>query len=178
MSQTPYELLARFNDDGTVAGSHIKYLLRVDGRTIESDPIPLSQADKDPAFSSFAEQFAAKTIEENEQLKKQLEEANERIAELLASLPWNPRVMEAKAFVARITASEMLSLASSADPQVQQIVGMLTAWTTNDWPIVLDSPEIQGAIPYLMSVGLVTEARVAELLRDCTKDEAYIADGH
>lgn len=112
----------------------------------------------------------------NTELTQQLTAANQRIIELTAALPWNPRVMEAKAFVARIRPSEMLSLAASTDPQVQQIVSMLTAWVTNDWPIVLDSPEIQGAVPYLLSVGLVTENRVAELLRDCTRDESYVPD--
>ena len=113
----------------------------------------------------------------NSEITQQLTTANQRIVELTAALPWNPRIMEARAFVSRITPSEMLSLAASQDPQVQQIVGMLTAWVANDWPIVLDSPEIQGAVPYLLSVGLVTENRVAELLRDCTREESYVADG-
>lgn len=125
---------------------------------------------------TLTEQAATLTAT-NGELTQQLATANQRIVELTAALPWNPRIMEAKAFVSRITPSEMLSLAASQDPQVQQIVGILTAWVANDWPIVLDSPEIQGAVPYLLSVGLVTENRVAELLRDCTRDEAYQADG-
>lgn len=85
--------------------------------------------------------------------------------------------MEAKAFVARITASEMLMLAGSQDATVQNILGMLTQWVANDWPIILDSPEMQQAIGYLGQAGMVTQDRVAELLRDCTKDEAHVADG-
>jgi hypothetical protein len=176
MSTRPYELLARFGNDGTVSGVHIRTITTVNGKDFEGEPQPLSGA-TDPAFVAFATQFAAAAVAERDNLKTQLEQASARIAQLLESLPWNPRIMEAKAFVARITASEMLSLASSQDPQVKQIVGMLTAWVATDWPIVLDSPEIQSAIPYLMSVGLVTENRVAELLRDCTQAESYVADG-
>lgn len=220
MTTRPYELLARFNNDGTaVSGVHIRRITSVDGRDFEGETIPLAQASNDPAFAAFAVQFAAVAVSERDALKQrvteleqslatktteaqslqsqvatlteqvatltsgnteltqQLTAANQRIFELTAALPWNPRVMEAKAFVARITAKEMLLLASSQDAQVQQIVAMMTAWVTNDWPIVLDSPEIQSAVPYLLSVGLVTENRVAELLRDCTREEAYVADG-
>jgi hypothetical protein len=176
MSSRPYELLARFGSDGTVAGVHVRTITTIDGRDFESDPKPLPGA-TDPAFVAFADQFSAAVVEERDSLKTQLEQANARITQLLESLPYNPRVMEAKHFVARITAKEMLSLASSTDPQVQQIVGMLTAWTANDWPIVLDSPEMQQAVGYLAHIGMVEPERVAQLLSDCSREEAYVADG-
>ncbi|AMV30874.1 hypothetical protein VN12_19715 [Pirellula sp. SH-Sr6A] len=176
MTTTPYELLARFNADGTIAGVHVRHLLTVGEKAIELDPVPLSDT-SDPAFTQFAEAFAAAAVAERDALQAQLATAQARIAELEEALPWNPRIMEAKAFVARITASEMLTLAGSQDETVQGIVGMLTQWVANDWPIILDSPEMQQAIGYLGQAGIVTSDRVAELLRDCVRSEAHVADG-
>lgn len=139
--------------------------------------MPLSLAANDPVFIDFAEQFAASAVAERDTLKQRVTALEQQIQQLKSDLPYNPRVIEAKAFIGRISATEMLTLASSADPQVQQILRMLTDWTTNDWPIVLDSPEIQGSIPYLISLDLLTADRVTDLLRDCTRDEAYVADG-
>lgn len=176
MTPTPYELLARFKTDGTIAGVHVRHLLTVGEKTIEGDPVPLADA-TDPAFRQFAEAFAARLITERDALQIQLNAANARIAALEAALPWNPRVMESRHFVARIAPNEMLSFASSQDATVQSIFSMLTQWVANDWPVVLDSPEMQEAIGYLGQIGVVTPERVAELLRDCTQAEAYIADG-
>lgn len=177
MTTRPYELLARFGENGHVVGVQIRRITNVDGKDFEGDPIPLSQAANDPAFASFADQFSSSAVAERDMLRLRVTELENQIRHLKESLPFNPRVMEAKAFVGRISATEMLTLASATDPQVQQIVQMLTDWMKNDWPIVLDSPEIQGAIPYLMSLGLITPDRVSELLRDCTRDEAFLADG-
>jgi hypothetical protein len=68
MTTRPYELLARFGRDGKIAGVSIRTITTIDGRDYESDPQPLLGA-SDPAFVSFAEQFAAATIAENEALK-------------------------------------------------------------------------------------------------------------
>jgi hypothetical protein len=117
------------------------------------------------------------TLEANlSELTAQLSSANARVAELLAGMPFNPRVMEASAFIARISSQELLLLASSSDPMLQQIIGMLNQWKENDWPIVLDSPEIQQAVGYLAQQGIVAESRIAEVLRDCTREESYVAD--
>lgn len=176
MSESPYELLARFNANGTIAGVHVRNLVTIGSKTIEGDPVPLASA-TDPAFTQFAEAFAAQVVAERDSLQTQLATAQSRIAQLEAALPWNPRVMDAKHFVARITPNEMLTLVGSSDTTVQSIVAMLTEWVADDWPIVLDSPEMQQAIGYLGQIGMVTEERVAELLRDCTQAEAYVADG-
>lgn len=176
MSESPYELLARFNANGTVAGVHTKRLIEINGVTVEGPAVPLAD-ETHPAFTRFQEGFAAKAVSERDLLQTQVQTLQARIAQLEAALPWNPRVMEAKHFVARITPNEMLSLAGSSDVTVQSILGMLKDWVANDWPVVLDSPEMQQAIGYLGVIKMVTQERVAELLKDCTKDEAYIADG-
>ncbi len=66
MTTTPYELLARFNTDGTVSGVSVRTLTTVNGRAFESDPMPLSGA-KDPAFTAFAEQFSAGVVAERDE---------------------------------------------------------------------------------------------------------------
>jgi len=169
MTTQPYELLARFNSDGTVTGVFTKTLTLLNGRAFENDPVPLADT-TDPAFTQFAEAFSASVVAERNALLA-------KVSELQAKIPWNPRVIEASAFIARITADEMLRLATSNDAPVLQIVAMLNQWKANDWPIILDSPEIQQAIAYLQSIGFVTQERLAELLKDCTKEEAYVADG-
>lgn len=100
-----------------------------------------------------------------------------RVASLLDGLPWNPRIMEASAFLNRITVEEVLKLGTSSDLQVLGILALLNQYKENDWPVVLDSPGLQQAIGYLGAIGMVEPQRVAELLRDCTRDEAHIADG-
>jgi hypothetical protein len=115
-------------------------------------------------------------ISDKSELTESLSAANARIASLLNGMPWNPRVMEASAFIARISSQELLLLASSTDPMLQQIIGMLNQWKANDWPIVLESPEIQQAVGYLAQQGIVAESRIAEVLRDATREESYVAD--
>jgi uncharacterized protein YceH (UPF0502 family) len=122
------------------------------------------------------EGFAAAQQARIAELESQVSTLQVKVAELKEALPWNPRIMEAKAFVTRITASEMLMLAGSTDVTVQSIVAMLNQWVSNDWPIILDSPEMQQAIGYLGQAGMVQPQRVAELLRDCSRAEAHVAD--
>jgi hypothetical protein len=132
--------------------------------------------------SALASQLAANTEqvaalkEDKATLTEALTAANARIASLLSGMPWNPRVMEASAFISRISSQELLLLASSSDPMLQQIIGMLNQWKANDWPIVLDSPEIQQSVGYLAQQGIVAESRIAEVLKDCTREESYVAD--
>jgi len=128
-------------------------------------------------LESALDKFTAAQQSRIDDLESQLSAANARIAMLESALPWNPRVMEAKHFVARITPNEMLTLAGSSDATVQSILGMLKDWVANDWPVVLESPEMQQAIGYLGAINLVAQERVTEMLKDCTKNEAYIADG-
>jgi hypothetical protein len=72
MSTRPYELLARFSPDGTVAGVSVRTITTVGGRDYESDPTPLSGA-TDAAFVAFAEQFAASVVSERDTAAASLE---------------------------------------------------------------------------------------------------------
>lgn len=211
MTTTPYELLARFATDGTIAGVSVRYLTTINGKVYEGDPQPLASVD-DPAFNDFADQFAAEVVAERDELLHdvgavtkakeqaetivsgltakvaeltsekatlitQLATANARITALLTEVPYDPRVIEASAFINRTTPEEMLSLFGSQDPNVQQIAAMLLAYKANDWRIELDSTEMQQAVGYLQLTGLVSTERAAALLRDGTRAEAYVADG-
>jgi len=92
MTTRPYELLARFAADGSVAGVSVRTITTVGGRDYESDPTPLNSA-TDPAFVAFAEQFAAGAIAERDTLAAQVTELTAakatleaRVAELEAEL--------------------------------------------------------------------------------------------
>lgn len=212
MTTRPYELLARFGADGTIAGVSVRTITTLNGRDFEGDPQPLIGA-SDPAFAAFAEQFSAAAVAELEATKtkllesqkklteateqittlqtsveelattgeqlataqQSLSEANAKIIELQHALPWDVRIIDAAAFVARVTPTELLDLAGSSDPVRQQIAQMLVAYRANDWPIMLDSPEMQQAFGYLVSSGAITEQRANELRRDSTREEAYKA---
>ena len=72
MTQRPYELLARFGANGSIAGIHVRTITTVDGRDYEGDPVPLASA-SDPAFAAFASQFSASAVAERDSLKMQLD---------------------------------------------------------------------------------------------------------
>ena len=218
MTQAPYELLARFNQNGQVAGVSVRYLFAVGGKVVEGDPEPLAGTN-DAAFTSFAQQFAAAAVAERDELASekatletqvttltserdaalaqaatltdekaslsevnttltaQLAAANARIAALVEQVQFDPRVIEANAFLNRIASTELAQLFSSTEPNVQAISQMLLAYKANDWRIELDSDTVQQAVGYLLQIGMVTPERAAALLRDGTRAEAYIDDG-
>jgi len=97
------------------------------------------------------------------------------VERLKAELPFNPRIIDASAFLKRITTEETFALFSSDDPTTQQIAAMLKAYKSNDWPIVLDDQQVVGAMSYLHSLGLLTEERKTALLSNASREEAYEA---
>jgi hypothetical protein len=82
MTTEPYELLVRFNRDGTVNGVSVRTITTVNGRDYESDPKPLAGA-TDPAFIAFAAQFSAVVVAQRDALRQ-------RVAELEAQLGQQP----------------------------------------------------------------------------------------
>ena len=67
MTSRPYELLARFAANGSVAGVSVRTITNVNGRDYEGDPQPLSGA-TDPAFTEFAAAFSAAIVAQRDQL--------------------------------------------------------------------------------------------------------------
>lgn len=86
MTTRPYELLARFAQDGSVAGVSVRTITTVNGRDFESDPEPLSGA-SDPAFAAFASQFAAAIVTERDALRSQVTTLEAEVARLTALVP-------------------------------------------------------------------------------------------
>ena len=228
MTAKPYELLARFKTDGTIAGCHVRTIETINGKDYESEPVPLASA-TDSAFTSFASAFAAGVVIERDSLatdkakltsdlaskttecdstkaqydalvieKAELIAAHKtaldakeaalttanatitaldaRIASLLTELPFNPRVIDASAFYARITKDEFAALSVADDETLRTIAKTILAYKTSDWPVVFESPEFQGLIAYLVGTGFLTADRAAELTADATRAEAYNAD--
>ena len=110
-----------------------------------------------------------------------LNSANATIATLEAKIkdldqyrPFNPRIIDATAFYARITKDEFAELSTSEDPTKVTIAKTILAYVKNDWPVVFGSQEFQGMIGYLLSTGFPSE-RAAELMEDATRSEAYEA---
>lgn len=66
-----YELLARFNTDGTVKGVHVRNKTTVNGRDYEEDPEPLSGTD-DPAYAEFVADFSAAVVAERDTLAERV----------------------------------------------------------------------------------------------------------
>ena len=73
MAKTPYEFLARFNPDGTVAGCSIRHQFWADGLLVkDGDPEPANV--NDAAFASFASAFSVAAISERDSLQTELTE--------------------------------------------------------------------------------------------------------
>lgn len=67
---TPYELLVRFNRDGSVSGALTRSIETIGDREFELDPVPLAESDE--AFKRFSEQFAAAAVAERDRLKTEV----------------------------------------------------------------------------------------------------------
>lgn len=86
MSVRPYELLARYAENGTVSGVSVRTITTVNGRDYPDDPSPLSGA-TDPAFTAFAEQFSADAIAARDAALAQVAELTAEVARLTALIP-------------------------------------------------------------------------------------------
>jgi hypothetical protein len=102
-----------------------------------------------------------------------------RLERLLNELPFNPREISVGAFKARLfsvleTEDVVRLYAAQPDSTLEQIAGTITNWD-QAFPIRLDSEELLQPLGYLVSINLLTVAEVANLRRDCTRAEAFIA---
>jgi hypothetical protein len=172
MTTRPYELLARFGNDGKVSGAHVRNITIVDGREFEGQPVPLSDT-RDAAFIDFAEQFAAAAIAERDSLQTQLDAANARVADLLKSVPYNPRILKGEAFYNRVSKEDMVTLLTSDNPQLVLVGKTIDAYRDNKWPVVLDSTDFQQLVGYVMQSGVFDEKEVLAIMTDATREEAY-----
>jgi hypothetical protein len=173
---TPYELLARFNPDGTVAGIHVKTIETVNGRDYESDPIPLNNA-KDPVFAQFASAFSSSIVAERDAL---LESAGDiaalesQVASLTAELesyrnpPFSNRHIPPFSFMSRFTNDELVAILTSGDMVIRVAMAKLQTIITY---VDLDLEETQQLVGYLVSVGILQSDRASQILANVTSDE-------
>ena len=235
MTTRPYELLARFDNQGNVAGVSIKSISTINGKDYELDPVPLAGT-TDPAFTAFAASFsagvvaerdalatdkatlttdlAAKTTEhdsvkgqydalvvekaklisdntkaideletaqdkalvlvvkKNDELKAELTTLQNQVAFLQGIRTYDPNVIKSEAFYQRITGDERFALGVLAltDDNAKGILSLLNAYLKNEWQVLLDDPQVVGAMQYLASTGLLSEERVKEITRPASRE--------
>jgi len=181
MTTRPYELLARFKADGTIAGVSVRTLTTVDGKDYESDPVALSGS-SDPAFAAFAAQFAAAAATERDSLQATLtartaerdalqvqadrisgleseisDLRSERDTRLTALVPppRGPREVTPEEFLTRFSASDIVAIDQSTDPRV--VIAKVTLQTRAS-VISLDSPLLAEMIDGLIAAGIPIDA--------------------
>jgi hypothetical protein len=108
-------------------------------------------------------------------LTTSLAAANARIATLLEEVPFNPRIIDATAFYNRLTKDELLVFVGSSNPQVVAIGKVIADYKANDWPVIFESQDFQNMVNFLQQAGVLSEARLTELTKDATRNEAYSA---
>ena len=64
--------------------------------------------------------------------------------------------------------------AVDSDPILKQIASTIANWDSQ-YPILLDSQELQQPLAYLVSIDLLTPNEVTFLRQDCVRSEAYFA---
>jgi hypothetical protein len=162
MTTRPYELLARFAADGTVAGVSIRTITTVNGRDYESDPMPLSGV-SDPAFAAFADQFAAAIVAERDEAVAAIQPLQAEIDRLTALIPapLPERSIYPRELLGRLTRSEVIAALRSDDEDVIFAVANLQTTVS---PVLLDAEETRMLIGSLVMAGILTPERMAEVL--------------
>lgn len=162
MTTRPYELLARFNPDGTVAGVSVRTITTVNGRDFEGDPTPLAGA-TDPVFVAFAGQFAAAVVAERDAAiaaQATLQAEVDRLTALIPP-PLPERSIYPRELLGRLTMAEVVAAIRSDDDAVIFAVANLQTTVS---PVLLDSEETRMLIGSLVMAGILTPERMAEVL--------------
>ncbi len=87
---------------------------------------------------------------------------------------YNPRILKGKAFYKRISQSDMETLLASDNPQLVIVGKTILAYRDNDWPVIIDSDDFQTLVGYIYMSNVFDAEEVAEVMRDATREEAYI----
>lgn len=126
-----------------------------------------------------ADSLTAQVATLNSQLTS-LPSLQSQLAEALALVeeyrPFDPNQIKSASFYERITKDELFTLAvlAGTDANAAGILSLLSAYKANEWQVLLDDPQVVGAMQYLQSVGMLNADRVSQLLQPATKDEAYV----
>jgi hypothetical protein len=91
---------------------------------------------------------------------------------------YDPNVIKSEAFYNRITKDELFALGTLAvsDQTAKGILELLGAYKANAWQVILNDPQVVGAMQYLTALGTLGEGRVTEITRPASREEAYIAE--
>ena len=105
-------------------------------------------------------------------LKTQLAEALALVEEYR---PFDPNKIKSLSFYERITKDELFKLAvlASSDEMAKGILSLLSAYKANAWQVLLDDPQVVGAMQYLVGIGVIDAGRASEITRPATREEAY-----
>jgi hypothetical protein len=106
-----------------------------------------------------------------------LAEAEVKIAWLESIRTYDPNVIKSEAFYNRITKDELFALGMLAvsDQTAKGILELLGAYKANAWQVILNDPQVVGAMQYLTALGTLGEGRVTEITRPASREEAYFA---
>lgn len=126
-------------------------------------------AEKDASLSSKNNQIDA--------LQSQVDTLSDRVEVLKQNQRFDPRQINALAFYNRITKEDFARLAASPDPQLTAIAQAILAYVEHEkiWPVVFDSPDMQGMVGYLLQSGFLTQERVEQFTANASWQEAFYA---
>lgn len=118
-----------------------------------------------------------------DKLKSELEtsrqkeaELGTRLSKLLVELPFDPRLIRTGAFLDRIQDLIFtLSKLSDTDTVAQGFLKSLYEKEEANDSIKLDSPKLSSALSYLIEQGQLKPERAKDIVRDCTRAEAYVS---
>ena len=102
-----------------------------------------------------------------------LVQAEAKIAFLESIRQYNPRWTTPDYFINRFTAKEAKAFYSSEDAMIQGGQQLLEAYEAAGWYVDLDDTQVQGLTGYMVQLGMLTQERRAQVLRDATAAEAW-----
>jgi hypothetical protein len=113
-------------------------------------------------------------LEEAAEAAKQLNATLQvKVTELEQYRPYNPRILAGKAFYNRVSKEDLVTLLTSAIPQLVIVGKTIEAYRVNDWPVILDSQDFQNLVGYVLQSGIFDEGEVTAIMRDATREESY-----
>lgn len=110
------------------------------------------------------------------ELTQSVTDLQTHVSDLVQYRPFDPNVIRSEAFYRRITGDELFKLGvlASTDETAKGILLLLSQYLTEEWQVILDDPQVVGAMQYLSAVLPLNEGRVNEILRPGNSDEAFV----
>lgn len=172
--------LSTFEDDGTfianeLLGFYAMSTSQVDALNTANSQ--LSAANDALTADKIALQSQVDTLTETvTTLNESVIDLQTQVSDLVQYRPFDPNVIRSEAFYRRITGDELFKLGvlASTDETAKGILLLLNQYLTEEWQVILDDPQVVGAMQYLSAVLPLNEGRVNEILRPGNSDEAFV----